>query len=74
MDKVPHGFEPVVFSDELPRCPDCGEPWGPEHNEHYAGCSCLGPTQDEVEYIEVGGRWYGKWTPLSDHQAPGKSP
>ena len=47
--------EPVVFSpgcDEDDNCTACGE--------DYAECSCLGPTQDGVDYIEINGELLGR--------------
>jgi hypothetical protein len=44
-------MQPVVFAGDLPLCDCCGEePWCPIHEEHYADCTCVGPTEDEAEY------------------------
>jgi hypothetical protein len=40
-------------------CEDCGEPFCPECNAHYADCNCIGPTEDEVEFKEVDGVLFG---------------
>ncbi len=50
----------VVFADDCIPCPDCGEPWCEGCSEHYSECRCLGPTQDGVEYSEVGGELFGR--------------
>lgn len=45
---------PVVFAHQLPPCELCGEPWCPQCENHYSGCECPGPTQDdEYEYCIV---------------------
>ena len=49
----PVGWERVVFASELAPCECCGEPWCQLHEEHYADCECVGPTQDGYEYLEV---------------------
>ena len=52
----------IVCADELPPCPDCGEPWCPIHQEHYADCKCIGPSNADDEgydVIEENGVLYG---------------
>ena len=41
--------KPVKFADECEECPDCGEPWCTECEEHYADCSCPGPMSEREE-------------------------
>ncbi len=55
-------WKEVVYADECPPCPDCGEPWCVICNGHYADCSCIGPTEDEdvVEYKCVNDVIYGR--------------
>jgi hypothetical protein len=52
----------VVFAHDLPDCSGCGEKWCPKHKKHYCECSCIGPTQDGVEYKEIKGVLFGKLT------------
>lgn len=61
-DGLPVGSVRIVFADECLRCPCFGEPWCEECNEHYADCSCLGPSNAEDEgytVVHVGGKTYG---------------
>jgi hypothetical protein len=53
-------WQKVVSAADLEECPDCGEPWCEEHNQHYADCDCIGPTQDDAEYKEENGVLYGR--------------
>jgi hypothetical protein len=39
---------PIVFSEDLPACDCCGEPFCPTHGKHFADCPCLGPTSQEL--------------------------
>jgi hypothetical protein len=56
-----NGYQPVVFAGELPLCEACEEePYCPIHDMHYADCTCIGPTQDGVDYKEVDGVLYGR--------------
>lgn len=44
-------------------CPvGCEELWCPEHEQHYADCPCLGPTEDGVIYEMHAGIFYGRRT------------
>ncbi len=48
-------WQKVKFADECTQCEYCGEPWCEDCNDHYAECSCIGPTQgEEYEYSEDG--------------------
>lgn len=38
--------KPIKFASECEECPDCGEPWCDECEEHYAECDCPGPDSD----------------------------
>jgi hypothetical protein len=51
----PKGYQPVVYAGDLPVCECCDEPFCPTHNDHYADCSCFGPTQDDLSYAKVDG-------------------
>ena len=49
------GFSRVVFAaecDDEGNCPQCGDDFG--------DCECIGPTEDDVEYIWIDGELYGK--------------
>ena len=49
------GFSRVVFAaecDDDGNCPQCGDDFG--------DCECIGPTEDDVEYIWIDGELYGK--------------
>lgn len=59
-EKIPAGYKPVVFADDLPDCDCCEEKWCPIHNKHYWECDCFGPTQDGVTYKIIDGKVYGK--------------
>lgn len=37
----------VKEAADCPTCPDCGEAFCEEHNEHYAECPCIGPDSEE---------------------------
>ena len=57
----PEGWEKVRFASECERCEFClEEPWCPDHEEHFSTCPCIGPTQDDVEYMTVNGTLYGR--------------
>jgi hypothetical protein len=56
---------PIVWADDLPECPDCGEKWCPVCQAHYADCSCVGPGNAEelgfeIEEDEEGNLWATK--------------
>lgn len=51
----PKKWQEVVFACELPVCDCCEEPWCELHNDHYADCDCIGPTQDEATYRTIDG-------------------
>ena len=53
-------WQKVVLAADLPECDLCGEPYCEKCKEHYADCSCLGPTQDDVEYKVVDGVLLGR--------------
>jgi hypothetical protein len=53
---------PIIFAHELPLCECCDEPWCPKHQQHYADCTCLGPSNAEdegYEMIKIRGKWWG---------------
>ena len=39
--------KPVKFADECSECPDCGEPWCDDCDDHYADCACPGPHSED---------------------------
>lgn len=52
----------IVFADELPDCPCCGEKWCLTHEQHYADCPCVGPHNAEdlgYKLVTVRGIMYG---------------
>jgi len=51
--KPSESWQPVVFAADLPKCDCCEDAWCPKHNQHFADCPCLGPTQDDVQYREI---------------------
>jgi hypothetical protein len=53
----------VVEAQDLPACPCCGEPFCPRHKKHYGECDCIGPTEDDVDYITVADVLYGRRIP-----------
>ena len=53
----------IKFAADLPDCPDCGESWCPDCEQHFADCACPGPMNAEeegYELIEIGGELYGR--------------
>ena len=52
---APKGYQLVRGSWEMSECVDCGEPFCDLHQNHYADCGCIGPTEDEVEYLDIAG-------------------
>lgn len=61
LDKIipPKGWQKIVWAYDLPDCPDCGEPFCPEHLKHYDECDCIGPTEDEVTIKTIDGIDFG---------------
>ena len=55
-----HTYYEVVYAEDLPLCPDCLDPWCPKCKLHYCDCHCIGPTEDNVDYIEWQGKLYGR--------------
>lgn len=51
----PKGWERVMSAADMVECDCCGEPFCPEHNEHYADCGCVGPTEEDVTYKDIEG-------------------
>jgi hypothetical protein len=47
---APKGWAKVVMAADMLECEECGEPFCPEHNNHYADCDCIGPMEDEAMY------------------------
>lgn len=40
---------PVLWAADCPPCPDCGEPWCDECQDHYADCHHPGPMSEPEE-------------------------
>ena len=55
-----NGFSKVVFEDDCKECEWCDDVICLACGDHYADCACIGPTENDVEYIEVLGELYGK--------------
>lgn len=51
------GWEPVQFTAD---CDPGGDGWCKQRNVDPAGCGCLGPTQDDVDYRTVNGVLLGR--------------
>ena len=46
----PIGFQTVTNAADCDQCDCCDEPYCQKHFCHYADCSCIGPTEDDVIY------------------------
>ena len=70
----PRGWSLVKYATDCVPCECCGEPFCVECNTHYSECRCIGPTQDDVEYVEVNGfqfaRTEGAGRPTWSNQTP----
>lgn len=55
----PKGWSLVQSAADMLECEECGEPYCPECNTHYADCSCIGPTEDDVTFKHVDGVLFG---------------
>lgn len=55
----PKGWGVVRCAADMLECEDCGEPFCPECNTHYADCDCIGPTEDDVIFKKVDGVLFG---------------
>jgi hypothetical protein len=52
----------IVFASDCKPCPDCGEPFCLECQQHYADCKCPGPSNAEDDgwkLVEENGTLYG---------------
>ena len=72
----PAGYQIVKYAMDMPLCPDCEEEaWCEEHQSHFADCTCIGPTQDDVFYKTINGYEFGTFTeglrPVWANQTPG---
>jgi len=73
---APKGYQSVKMAFDCIECPDCGEPWCEEHEDHYADCPCIGPTQDDAHYKAVDGYEFATLAnpaprPVWGNQTPG---
>lgn len=71
----PKGWQQVMCASDMAECSLCGEPFCSKHNEHYADCACIGPTEDDVSYKQIDGflfatREYPAPRPLWENQTP----
>jgi hypothetical protein len=48
--KPPKLWSKVMGAFDMLECDDCGEPFCPECNTHYADCDYIGPNEDDVTY------------------------
>jgi len=55
----PKGWSLIQYAADMLECEDCGEPFCPECNTHYAECSCIGPMEDDVIIKEINGFFFG---------------
>lgn len=51
----------IKLASECEECPDCGEPWCTDCNEHYADCKCLGPANAIEEGFRLVERKKTQW-------------
>ena len=58
MNTYKQPWREVMFAAD---CDPNGEGWCRLMDVDVAECDCLGPTQDGVEYMEVGETLYGRW-------------
>jgi hypothetical protein len=56
---APKGWQRVMCAADMVDCDLCDEPFCPEHNEHYADCPCIGPTEDDATFKFVDGVMFG---------------
>lgn len=61
----PRGYQLVQSAADMLECPECGEPYCPECDAHYAECTCIGPTEDGVEYVDRDGFLFGTKSPVA---------
>ena len=66
-DPLVPGFR---FAHECEECPDCGEPWCPDCEEHYGDCLCVGPSNLD-DYIAENGTRVRRLTPRECERAQG---
>ena len=59
---APKEWQRVMAAADMLECEYCGEPFCPEHGDHYADCECIGPTEDDVTFKEVDGVLFGTRT------------
>lgn len=55
----PAGWGKVACAADMLECQGCGEPYCLEHDKHYASCSCIGPTEEDVTYKKINGVLFG---------------
>lgn len=72
----PKGWLTVKSAIDMSVCANCEEPFCDEHEAHYAECSCLGPTEDDVTYKSIDGVLFGTREapanrPIWANQTPG---
>lgn len=56
---APRQWSKVMAAADMLECECCGEPFCPEHNDHYADCECIGPTEDDVLFKAVDSVLFG---------------
>lgn len=72
----PQQWHRVRFAADMDECPDCGEPYCPDCETHYAECACIGPMEDEATIRMINGVEFGTRTdppvrPVWGNQSPG---
>lgn len=55
---APKGWRLVQCAADMLECEQCGEPFCPECNDHYADCDCIGPSEDDVTYKRIDGHLF----------------
>ena len=56
----PKGWQVVKFAAFMPVCECCQEEaYCEEHEQHFAECDCIGPTQDDITYKSINGVMLG---------------
>jgi hypothetical protein len=52
---APKGWRLVQSAADMLECEECGEPFCPEHDAHYADCECIGPSEDDATFRTIDG-------------------
>lgn len=70
----PKGWQAVRYASDMDECPHCDEPYCHYHQEHFADCECLGPTEEAtyktIHGVEFGSRLPNPPKPVWGNQTP----